>query len=119
MDAVMLVTMPDKELIGIRIREARQRAGLEQTDLGELLDLSQAGVSKLERGMALTLENLFKISEALDCSIPWLLGIGIEDLSSKEVRLLELFRALPDHQDAVLSILEGMSVKYGISNGKR
>jgi transcriptional regulator with XRE-family HTH domain len=116
MDATMVIVMPDKELIGNRIREARERAGLEQTDLGRLLDLSQAGVSKLERGMALTLENLFKLSEVLDCSLAWLLGIGTEDLTSKEVRLLELFQALPDHQEAVLSILEGMNIKYG--NGK-
>lgn len=119
MDVAMEVVAPDKLLIGIRIREARERAGLEQSDLGNLLGMSQAGVSKLERGMALTLENLFKLSEVLDCSVAWLLGIGTDDLNWKEVRLLELFRALPDHQDAILSILEGMNIKYGTQDGKR
>jgi transcriptional regulator with XRE-family HTH domain len=120
MDAAMAIVLPDKELIGSRIRETRERAGLEQKDLGQLLGLSQANISKFERGMALTLENIFALAEALDCSIFWLLGIGVEQLNpkEKEIRLLELFQSLPDHQDAVLSILEGMAVKYGNRNGK-
>lgn len=119
MDAVMEIIGLNKELIGTRIKEARERAGLEQSDLGKLIGLSQAGVSKLENGKALTLENIFGISEVLNCSVAGLLGIGTDELNPKEVRLIELVRALPDHQDAILSILEGMNIKYGAKNGKR
>lgn len=118
MDATMEIEIitPNKKAIGARVKEARIRAGLEQEDLAKLMDLSQTTVSKFENGKALTLENLTMLSEILDCSLAGLIGIGSQDLSAKEIRLLDLFRALPDHQEAILSILEGMGAKYG--NGK-
>lgn len=37
----------------------------------------------------------------------------LSDLDEKEGRLIRLFRSLPDHQDAILDILEGLEIKHG------
>ena len=53
--------------IGTTIKEARNRAGLSQSDLATKLETSQSAVARIEAGgQNLTLDNLARISEALD-----------------------------------------------------
>ena len=56
--------------IGTTIKEARNRAGLSQSDLATKLETSQSAVARIEAGgQNLTLDNLARISEALDTEL--------------------------------------------------
>ena len=69
----------DLENIGARIKRARQKKRLSQADLAELLKVSVAHVSDIERGKtSCSLSILKGISEVLNISADWLLMIDSE-----------------------------------------
>lgn len=60
----------DKELqqVGKQIKILRIQRSITQTDLADMLGLSQTNLSNIENGKtAVTLQNLFKIRTALNC----------------------------------------------------
>lgn len=60
----------DYKLIGQRIKEARNRAGISQERLGEIIDVATGYISRVERGNAqVNLRRLSQISMALDTPI--------------------------------------------------
>lgn len=60
--------------IGHRIRQARQKRGLTQTELGELVECSNNHMSHIESGQTkVSLSLLLSISYALDTSIEYFL----------------------------------------------
>ena len=70
--------MIDPRTLGARISERRQRKGLTQKDLAELLSVCPQAVSKWERGRAFPdLTYIDELAGCLDCSIDELLiGVG-------------------------------------------
>lgn len=66
---------PEHVAIGERLEHSRVAAGLTQEQLAEMIDISQADVSKLERGLAiLTAHRARQIAAALRISTDQLLG---------------------------------------------
>ncbi len=64
----------DYQVIGGRIRKAREDKGITQELLAERIDVSNAYISKIERGKtAVNLDNLDKICTALNISIEFIL----------------------------------------------
>ena len=60
--------------IGSRIKERRKELGLTQTQVKELTGISSGTMSDIENGNTLpAAPSLIKLSEALDCSIDWIL----------------------------------------------
>jgi transcriptional regulator with XRE-family HTH domain len=56
------------EAIGARIRARREKIGMSQPELGEVIDVGPMQVSKYESGQSsITLVKLVKIAEALKC----------------------------------------------------
>ena len=56
--------------VGRRIKEMRMAHGVQQSQLAALIGISQTNLSNIERGRTgITLQNLFKIREALQCSM--------------------------------------------------
>lgn len=57
-----------------RIRQIRKKQGLSQTQLGEITELDQSDISKIERGLieGITLINAGKIAKALGHSIEYI-----------------------------------------------
>ena len=51
--------------IGVLIREERVRRGLTQEDLGQLIGVGKAQISKIESGKGLTIKTVTKVLEAL------------------------------------------------------
>ena len=51
--------------IGVLIREERVRRGLTQEDLGQLVGVGKAQISKIESGKGLTIKTVTKVLEAL------------------------------------------------------
>lgn len=59
---------------GHRLRTARQRAQLNQTQLGARVGLSQSMIGAMERGeREASLANVRQLAAALDVRVPWLL----------------------------------------------
>ncbi|RKO66357.1 MULTISPECIES: helix-turn-helix domain-containing protein [Desulfofundulus] len=60
--------------VGSKIRMLRQKSKLTQAELAAKLGISQAEVSRMERGRtAVTVQDLYKISSALDVPVTALL----------------------------------------------
>lgn len=62
--------------VGKRIKEARLKANLTLTGLGELIDISESNMQKHESGnvKGINYDRIKKIAEALKVSPEWLLG---------------------------------------------
>lgn len=61
-------------VIGLRIRQARENAGLTQEKLAELVDRTKEAISNIERGVNYpAIETLLRISDAVGMSMSYLL----------------------------------------------
>lgn len=88
----------DAKVLGDRIRIARERLGLSQTQLGKLISKDQRAVSEYEHGeRRIWVRDLPTLAEALDVSLLYFFEgeITAEDL---EHRLISDFRMLPNQQ---------------------
>lgn len=95
--------------LGRRIRMARQRRGLTQEELGELLKVAPATVGTYERGdRQIDIETLMLVSKALQRPLSYFLGLP-EDLSEDEKDLIGLYRAA----DKGTRILVKLALKEG------
>jgi transcriptional regulator with XRE-family HTH domain len=64
----------DNQMIGSRIKRAREEKGITQEHLAESMDVSGAYISKIERGKTpINLDKLDKISLVLETSTAYLL----------------------------------------------
>lgn len=64
----------DYKRVGQRIRQARQRAGLTQAELGEAVDCSNNHISHIESGQTkVSLTLLLRLAYALDTSLDFFL----------------------------------------------
>ncbi|CAM3765277.1 Helix-turn-helix transcriptional regulator [Cohnella lubricantis] len=84
----------DYQAIGNRIRKARERKGITQELLAESMDVSNAYISKIERGRTpVNLNNLDKICRVLETSTEYILSgtsTDSEDYMKNEImELLE------------------------------
>lgn len=94
---------PDYIAIGGRIREARKGAGLTQTELAEMLELTQPAITAIESGIvSLTIDNLFVISQVLGQPMEYFLGVGSGELKVDEVQWLQLLRDTPEDVKPIL-----------------
>lgn len=84
------------EIITSRIKLAREDAGLTQAELADWLGLSSDAVSKMETGKSTpTIRTIEKLPGILNRSLEWFLGLD-RGLAPDEIKLLDLYRALPD-----------------------
>ncbi|ABK99517.1 helix-turn-helix domain-containing protein [Pelobacter propionicus] len=65
------------ELLGLRIRELRKRAGMTQEQLAELLGIDQKHMSRIELGKSYpSLDRLLKIAVVVNAPLPNLFEFG-------------------------------------------
>lgn len=96
-----------------RIKNLRLERGLTQEQLGKMLDVQKATISKYEKGIvAPSNEVLMKLSSIFDVSIDYLLGKnrGAKSptcrLASDESNLIDGYRALnPDQRHTLFNML--------------
>ena len=68
--------METKIIFGERLRELRQKAGLQQKELGEQVGFSNNAIGMMERGhRGTTIEKLVLLAEYFHVSTDYLLGI--------------------------------------------
>ena len=95
------------QLVGARVRKARQMRGLSRRRLSEMSGVSQRYIAQVEAGAGnISIALLLKVGDALDCRIEWL--VGEEDPWSSEIlRVADLYRrADAGQRQAVLKILD-------------
>ena len=81
----------DMILIGNRIREARERKGLTQMKLAELVDLSAIAVFNIESGKSSpNLKNIIQIAKLLEVSIDALVADKSEGLGKAYIHEINL-----------------------------
>ena len=107
----------DSKFIGRRMRQIRERAGLSQNEVGDLLEVSYQQIQKYEQGVnRISVEKLQRLAAALrvpmmaffaDPSLPPSLQEQTAEgtspyqptpLSSRERDLLQWFRAIQDEE---------------------
>lgn len=96
--------------IGKRIRQRRQELGLSQLELTHQCNVASGNISKLEAGISIpSAQALIKLSEALDCSIDWLL-LGTEPPADAPPLLeeyIKLFNLLDlNNQEELIEIIK-------------
>lgn len=80
------------DLLGLRIRELRRRAGLTQEQLAELLGIDQKHMSRIELGKSYpSLDRLEKIASTVNIPLPGLFKFGhLESASDTRKRVEEM-----------------------------
>jgi len=94
-------------LVGERVRKARERRGISRRVLSELSQVSLRYLAQLEGGSGnISIALLWRVSEALDHRIEWL--VGAEDpWTSEIIQCSELFRrATKEQRRRVMRILD-------------
>lgn len=105
--------------IGMRIREARKAAHLNQAQLSEALDISPSHMSDIENGkINIGLEIFMNITETLQISADWLLRSDIPTVNSLYRNEVDsLFEdCSPQEMQAFIRIIKEIK---GLSHRKR
>jgi len=68
--------------IGLRLKAFRMGSGLSAEEISRRIGISRTALYRFEKGELAKIETLEKLSELLDVSLPTLLGVGIEYVSS-------------------------------------
>ena len=99
----------DKVELGMKLREARNKAGFTQEQLAEKADIGVMYLGEIERGVKMPSMKIFiKLVEALDISADYILRNELP--SGKEYVLDEITEKLasltPQHRKAAVDILD-------------
>lgn len=87
--------------IGQRLRAFRIGSGLSAEEVGQRIGISRTAVYRFEKGEVVKIETLIRLSELLGVSLPSLLGIEIEYISSS-VTYFERLRQLEETADRIV-----------------
>lgn len=91
-----------------RVRDSREKAGLTQKTLAELVGISGPTLSDLEAGKTQGSSHLVKIASVLGVSPNWLYSgvvdreFSIDNLSKRELLLMRSYRLLNESDKKVL-----------------
>jgi transcriptional regulator with XRE-family HTH domain len=121
---------PPKEIeremksVGARVRALREKRGLSQQELADLVGVHLSQLSRLERGTSLpSAETVLALARALRATTDALLRgdrDGEELIEFGNIRLYEKFRLLDklpkEEQEIALQILDGVIAKYELGH---
>ena len=68
--------------IGNRLKAFRIASGLSADEVASRLGISRTALYRFEKGEVAKIETLESLSQLLDVSVPTLLGVGVEYISS-------------------------------------
>jgi len=101
----------DKEFIAEKIKKARKKADLKQSELAERIGISEKHLSKIETGKNFpALDNFLKMAEILNFTLDDF-GIKTEQVISKEKeQLLKIILSASDEEiKAYLGIIQNIN----------
>jgi transcriptional regulator with XRE-family HTH domain len=97
-------------LLGSRLRGAREMAGLSQAQVAKMLSLHRPTISEIEAGRRkVSAEEVAKLADIYDVKVSWLTDTSEEtDEESEKIKLAarELSKLKPDDLDRVLYLLK-------------
>ncbi|QGZ34649.1 helix-turn-helix domain-containing protein [Stappia indica] len=94
--------------IGARLRAYRLGKGLTPEALAEKLGISRAALYRAEKGEIRKIEMLTSIADELGVSLPSLLGVGVEYVSTS-IGFFERMRQLEDECQQIIGLFSPMS----------
>lgn len=99
-----------RPLIGQRLREARQLAGLSQGQVAKIMDMHRPTVSEIEAGnRRVSADEIARFADIYDVSTGYLLGLAPDRLAVDDPKLQlaarELAKLSPDALDGLLRAL--------------
>ena len=94
--------------IGARLRAYRLGKGLAPDELAEKLGISRAALYRAEKGEIRKIEMLTSIADVLGVSLPSLMGVGVEYVSSA-IAFFERMRQLEDECQQVIGLFSPVS----------
>ncbi|MEW8547955.1 MAG: helix-turn-helix transcriptional regulator [Candidatus Thiodiazotropha sp.] len=101
-----------KHFVGERIKAARNAKGITQRDLGLLVGLDQAFISRIENGLSTpTANQLLNIAKSLDISVDYLFPKhnATVDLSIDSIELALLYQRLqPSQRNSIKQLITTM-----------
>lgn len=102
-----------RELVAVRLREARKMAGLSQGQVAKMLGFHRPTISEIEAAKRrVPAEELGKFAEIYDVTTSWLLGESPEQLEITDPRLQlaarELSKLKSDDLDRLMRLLASM-----------
>lgn len=103
------------DTLAARLKYSREKKGLSQSQLADMIGLSQQSVAKIENGETLQPRKIKEIAKALDVSQKWL-QLGIEEngvISSYVVEELEEAKLDPD----VFADIPVLDIELSAGNG--
>lgn len=87
--------------IGNRLKAFRLASGLSADEIASRLDISRTALYRFEKGEVAKIETLEKLSDLLDVSVPTLLGVGVEYISSA-VAFFERLRQIEESAEHIV-----------------
>lgn len=87
--------------IGNRLKAFRLAAGLSADEIAARLDISRTALYRFEKGEVAKIETLEKLSDLLEVSVPTLLGVGVEYISSA-VAFFERLRQIEENAEHIV-----------------
>lgn len=92
--------MDTQQIIGKKIKDARQRIGLSQEELGKRVGYSAMGISHFECGIRkIKIEDLEKIARALDIGVSFFIDSSFKSTSTNQIGNVSYFRSSFDSFD--------------------
>jgi transcriptional regulator with XRE-family HTH domain len=100
--------------IGNRLKAFRLASGLSADEIASRLGISRTALYRFEKGELAKIETLEKLAELLGVSIPTLLGVGVEYISSA-VAYFERMRQIEESSEHII-VLAG-PISYLLASG--
>jgi transcriptional regulator with XRE-family HTH domain len=97
------------KVVGERIRQAREMAGLSQAQVARLLGVHRPTITEMELGnRKVSAEELTRLAEIFEVSIAWLAGDTAEKLSPRDQKIRLAARELAKLKQSDLDRLLGL-----------
>jgi len=87
--------------IGNRLKAFRLASGLSADEIAARLDISRTALYRFEKGEVAKIETLEKLADLLEVSVPTLLGVGVEYISSA-VAFFERLRQIEESAEHIV-----------------
>jgi len=110
--------MPEMKKLAIRLRQAREYAGLSQGQVAKLLGIHRPTISEIEAGRRhVSAEELAEFAHVYDVGASWLLGedpeIDAAKMASIELAARELSKLKKEDREIVLKLLRSLHGRKG------
>lgn len=103
-----------------RLKVARIKAGLNQSDLAQQLGVGQNAISNYERGSTPKLETAVRIAEILHVSLDWLLGLEVSPSQNNDKAFIYgLLERIATGEITVSNNHDGMSIVFNFPQNSR